>query len=1147
MNITVGNLNSRRPVGFKKPRTYLKGEYFSDMKELRIYGNIRNPQTRKDEFKNEPPKFITYLTLALQNISEIMGKDKECDLSGKKTVAAVKDLLQKKGKLREIASFLWTHRAENPSRDFERDFEQFAIDLVVKLWELRNMFVHYGQANASKVLIVPPEFRRFVEGELFESARERAMGPGRKSEKVYKLRLFVPNNDARTRYEFTRKGMIFLVCLALYRHDAVEFIAQFPDLQLPPREWEMEKGVKTRPSEAELVALRKKGGSVKAIIDAFTYYSMRSSRTDIDVQNSDYLNFANILLYLNKVPMASYNYLSLDEEVEKVLEAAEDAKDKPMPESEENRRFRYLLQARRKDRFLTLALAFIEDFKVLDCLRFKRLDITVRPERSKYLFGRIPEGATNEFGDPISDANGMDRHYVIKDGAAAFEYIPLEKEHYGTVKISSLRGAISEDEILRLLLAHFSNKDQREKTPNAVLREYLSAYHRILERMINAPDTDSLSLDDETFRKDFKVVSGKDDEALTKERFVEEMKPFFSASITRYFVGDAMVPSVPELQRRLNRRLTVAQGRAEDFLLKLDKLTEWRSLDEAARKEAGFPICAVGELRYPPRTCKITDAQLVRWVLKYINLHLTASEKYRQLPRYARHRGFKDVEFQLLHTDIGRFGIDPLNLWRTLEKRESLNAQGGPLEALKDRERELFQAEQRRCRGKFDKNHRPLRVGHTLTMLAAAAAELYADWCSQLQDAWCGVLTSEDAELLPYACRQYGVKTGQPLDREAMVKTVLGIDLANWSNAYDYARGENFKGRKLEDAADLKAVQIPIPNQLAIRCMKRPVDGGRFLFGPAFRVFTAYEDGKMSLRGYYDVSPLIEYVKQHKKSGAEVIPGVKGVEVRGGQEFDETQGGIGKNPPTKVEFTRSEVNKAIQSIQLAERQDKILLACAKKYWEKYMADEVTSTEKNKVEMFRLSEATDIRQFFDTPILDEVNGVRIWMMPNDFARPAFGVVTTHIKELVKVPLKEFDGPVKPNAKGEYSFYDLWLALRTLQRREANLRNEYLPVTIDFDEAVAVPEELEKLPKDDPEKLPKTLAWCNEKLRKRNSNPLTAEEYFAVCEFETRLRHPLQKRKDGTIVTLCTFDSAPALAVFRRFGFLNAQDEFKFGLK
>ena len=41
-----------RDSGFAKKRTYLSGDYSRDMKALRILGSIRNPQTRRDEYKD---------------------------------------------------------------------------------------------------------------------------------------------------------------------------------------------------------------------------------------------------------------------------------------------------------------------------------------------------------------------------------------------------------------------------------------------------------------------------------------------------------------------------------------------------------------------------------------------------------------------------------------------------------------------------------------------------------------------------------------------------------------------------------------------------------------------------------------------------------------------------------------------------------------------------------------------------------------------------------------------------------------------------------------------------------------------------------------------------------------------------------------
>ena len=183
------------------------------------------------------------------------------------------------------------------------------------------------------------------------------------------------------------------------------------------------------------------------------------------------------------------------------------------------------------------------------------------------------------------------------------------------------------------------------------------------------------------------------------------------------------------------------------------------------------------------------------------------------------------------------------------------------------------------------------------------------------------------------------------------------------------------------------------------------------------------------------MTPLIESVRLHDRTAVKVasdeharanavVSPVAGVETRGGAE--QVEGVYGKMPPaTKCEFSRSEVNKAIQAIQLAERQDKVLLACAKAYSDRYMGVEVMSAAKDKIRNFRFAEAADIGAFFQTEMTDEVCGFKVKMMPNDFARPAYSVITTHIAELAT--------RTKPLADGAYSFYDLWLTLRDLQRK------------------------------------------------------------------------------------------------------------------
>lgn len=1111
-----------------KPRNYLSGNAEKDLQALRIKGTIRNPQTKAVSEVDETPAFTTYLTLALGNLSDIAGDD----LTGKNDAETLEKAMRASPeKLHAAASFLWLFREDDPKGAYKAgEAEEKAVWIVRQLWELRNLFVH-PEAGAARALTVTPEFYRFVEGELYGEAREHALGERRQSEKVFKARLFVPHDEAKTSYELTRKGIIFLVCLALYAHDAHEFLQQFADFKRAPRAWEIEDGLEAEPTAEEWTKLRKKGGGARAFHDAFTHYSMRAGRTDFDVTDANYLNFANILLYLNKVPLESYGRLALADEAEALAKAAAGS-----TESEENKRFKYLLQPRLKDRFLTLALAWIEDFRKLDCLRFKRLDTTVRPERKRYLYGRIPEGAKNEFGEEIHDANGMDRHYAIRDGVAPFEFVP--EKHYGPIHIERLRGGIGENELMRLMLALCTGPSRRLRDPNEAVKEYLTAYHRILERMLGAKDLSELTLEDPLFREDFKTVSGKGEEALSPERFAEEMKPFFPAVLTRYFTGKDLKPDTAALQAALRQRFEALEGHARDFLKRLETLTAWRQLDAEQRGKKP-PLCKVGELRYPPRTSAIGDAELIQTVVRYLNLNLDPEEKFRQLPRGKRHRGVRDVEFQLLHRDIGNFGTKPENLWKTLEKRASLNGEeGGPLAQLKEREGRLFQEEKKRCQGKLDRNGKKLQPRHTLTMLAAAAAELLAEDAGFLKEYWGGGLTEEKARYLPAICGRYGVRAGMELDRSALAKAILGIDPGTWANAYDYDAGAPREAaRTLEGAPGLTAAQIPLPNGLAARCFPEGADGKGFDFHAAFRDFQPYERGKMALRRWYDVSPLVTFAKGRKALAPEQVPGL---ELRGGEEAEE--GACGKRPPAEAaDWGRAAVDKAIREIRKAENQDKLLLACAKEYWGEHLKQEAAPGAE-KGPSSHLSEMADISEFFATPVRIPAGGVEIETMPNDFARPAYQSVVRHVRELVRSGANP-DGAAPVGGNGNvYAFYDLWLALRDVQVREKRRRIAFIPAIVRFEQAVEpVPTFYpdKDLPKEEQEKdiVRQIAGHCREALRQkfRGKAPLSDAECSAVLVLRNRVFHPSKGGKDGG--TLLGADFAAAGPVLRRFGFLK----------
>lgn len=178
-----------------------------------------------------------------------------------------------------------------------------------------------------------------------------------------------------------------------------------------------------------------------------------------------------------------------------------------------------------------------------------------------------------------------------------------------------------------------------------------------------------------------------------------------------------------------------------------------------------------------------------------------------------------------------------------------------------------------------------------------------------------------------------------------------------------------------------------------------------------------------------------------------------------------------------------------------------------------------SSEKKKRQSFRLAEFSDIGSFFRTPITDTVGGIKVRMRPNDFARPAYSVVSAHIAELAKrtAPMA--------NAEDTYSFYDLWLTLRDLQRREASSRLRLLPAIAKFNALV------EPMPRFEGDKDAVRVGMLRH-IRKTFSFvrvPIADEEFDLILELDKRLRHP---SKDG--IGLLSLDLAKAESVLRKLG-------------
>ena len=145
-----------------------------------------------------------------------------------------------------------------------------------------------------------------------------------------------------------------------------------------------------------------------------------------------------------------------------------------------------------------------------------------------------------------------------------------------------------------------------------------------------------------------------------------------------------------------------------------------------------------------------------------------------------------------------------------------------------------------------------------------------------------------------------------------------------------------------------------------------------------------------------------------------------------------------------------------------------------------------------------------------------------LMPNDFARPAYSAVKTHAKELSRRAL--------PRKDGCYTFYDLWIALRDLQRQENTVRLGLLAADVKF-EALAGSVELAPGLKDEQAKRDCLFPQYQKGLRGIAKEPLAREEFDLIYALSPRLRHP---SKGG--VGLLDLDIEAAKRVYRRFGCL-----------
>ena len=996
--------NSPRPAFRKKP-SYLPENREKAIEQLRIRARAKYPAKPVDE----TPFFLLYLNYAVNNIVEITKID-----PGIFSPDAVAENIRNSGKQAALANFLWLFNVENPKDEFPSpECLERAVLIAKKIFELRNFFTHLNE-RGNEALLLGRDLYVLLEGEVGSLARSECMEKaGVRSDKLNKLKLVAPHNDEKTSWELTRKGIIFLTCMALYKDDAMEFCNLFKDMKLAPKPQSLaEKAATLEGSDApkaEDIEDLPNQAKARALHAFFTMFSMRKGRElDILAENFSFTCFADIIGYLNKVPAICHDYLSLDNETKRLQDLADTS-----TESEENKLYKYKLHRRFRDRFLSFAAGYCEDFDVFPSIRFKRLDITPVSDRKRYLFGKEQDNRLR-----------MDRHYAIVKDAIRFEWLP--QKHYGPIHIGSLRSSISATQMKQLLALSF-RKDA--KLVNDEIDRYFAAYHLILEKMVNAADCTDLYLDsDPELMQAFITVTGATEDELLSEDFSDIAAPFFPANLTRFFLDTDNCLSVREMQAELYNKLAVSVDHARDFIARLDTLADWRKQERDPEHPRPLPVCSADQVLYPPRHCKFSDADLCAWFFRYINLFLTNDRKFRQLPKSKQHRGDADYEYQYIQTLVGKFNLDQKGLWLVLEKRRpELNDRIASLRANINRQLKHAPAP------KNPKGPGKGKPSATLTMLARAAADEYAKFCKLEMKKYEDEDPAMDADALRRECRRFGIRPGMEKDRDALIRTVLRLDPAKWGNAFDYANNAKRTSERQLDSVEHIVSQIPFPNLLpqrfAASCLAQTKNlleaDGTFDFNKYLRTLKT----KVTLRDYYDVAPLVAYAHTHDRTNPDLAKDAPGI----------------RRDCFTARFSATAINKAVATIKDVRNQDTLLCRIAFEYWEQYKKEKGTIAFSGKFD--NADGAFSVYEVFSVPVQIAFGKKKLQLVCNDINRTILTQISRHFAAIAK-------HMADPEAD-VFEFYRMVEKYRELQAADRQKRLDFIKLTQEFDAAAPIP--------------------------------------------------------------------------------------------
>lgn len=973
--------------------------------------------------RDEVPSVILYLNYAINNLWTLAGmpaKDSEnVDQLVKKLVADEKTF-------ERIADFLWTFKFDEPQRDFSaaindrgslKDWKTSAEKIIRKIFDLRQFFIHSGEAGIGPVELDETLYR-FLEDVLGNKARKAAgENPSFQTDKVNQLKIANKFGHDNPKFQLTRKGIIFLTCLALYKDEAEQFCSLMHDLKLP-KDDRLTPGEMKNLTDEEFNRIRP-SGKKKALRAFFTHFSYRRGRKSLDAENQDHILFADLVTHLNKVPEPAYDYLRLDEERGRLAALAAAS-----TEDEKNKRDKYALKKRDRAKFPQYVAAYIEDFAELPGIHFKRFDITPSTGRRKYLFGAENDNAVQD-----GEHCRTDRHFSVYDGGVRFEWRATEHCEGGGIRIKALRSSLAESDLPKIVLARKCAAGQM----NAHLDAYFAAYHRILERMVNTEDVSSFSTGDETYLRDFAIVSGKTVDEI-KADFVGCLKPFFPMQLLRYFTKESGALSEGEKVAACKAELERTRAKADEFIRRLAARDEIKALAMDKRPSAKVKLRELS-FKYPPNTLKFSPGDFVHQVFTLFNLVLTPENRFRQLSLGEQHReGIRDFEYQMLHASIGKFALDQTGLKRAIEKDERRSMTLLPIvNAVIDRARELGASGRKPINGR--------RPGPRLQDLAVAA-------CEQI------VSISEDyladAEIDQAVDYFYGpvlgVRMGADLSVDNLHRVILGVDYGKWAHAYDYEHHTPFVGRRL-DAEEHIVSQVALPCGVVDRFFtvgpaaprfKGFVADGRFNAGTAIRERLKESVG---LRHYYDISPIaaaLKALKANPTSDLASVPGLKTTYEVNVAEFGEEQ----RKAEVKSDLSKPALKAAAAKIKRFELQDLVLLFIAGEYRRRSGMGTDAGDKR--------TDAT-IYDYFTEMV--PVKGILV--RRNDLLRPVFATIAAKKKEIAQI------NGVTPDAKGNYSFYDLQKVYQETRSCDFGVRRELMPRLARFEGMVKIyPSEYER---------------------------------------------------------------------------------------